>query len=123
MKSLAPLFAFTGLAAALAFPAVAQPDADRKGCTVVHIARDGTRTVTPPSEPRGQGRPGAASAGASSHADGNGPTSSRSSVAASASSHGRSTASASASSPGGGRRQTVTRTDDERGCTVTIDDR
>lgn len=122
MKFLAPLFAL-GLAAALACPALAQPGPDRRGCTVVHIARDGTRTVTPPSEPGGQVRPGAASASASSHADGHGPASSRSSVAASASSHGRSTASASASSTGGDRRQTVTRTDDERGCTVTIDDR
>jgi hypothetical protein len=121
MRSLALIVALASLTAGVAPSFAAQSpssDPDLRGCTVVRIARDGTRTVTPPS-----GGPPSQGASASSHVESHGPASSRSSVSVSASSHGRSTASASASSQAGDRRQTITRTEDERGCTVTIDER
>ena len=101
------LAVFAGGAADAGIQVAADPS-----CRVIRILPNGKRIVTPPS--RAYRSHGPAHASASSAAEG----SSSSSVSVSSSSGGRSHATASSTQRG--RRQTVTTTQDENGCTVTI---
>lgn len=84
-------------------------------CRVVYYAPDGARSETPPSRP--YARPPGASASVSS--SGAGQASASSSVAASSSGRGGGSAVARTQSDG----RTITKSYDNQGCTVVVDDR
>ena len=104
------------LAAAILSADVAQAlDPQDKQCRVVHYAADGTRHDIPPSRP--YVRPPAVAASARSSGEGE----ARSSTSVSASSSGSGKASAVVRTQSGGRA--ITKTYDNKGCTVVVDDR
>ena len=106
------------LAAAILSADVAQAlDPQDKQCRVVHYAADGARHDIPPSRP--YVRPPAVAASARSSGEGEGEA--RSSTSVSASSSGSGNASAVVRTQSGGR--TITKTYDNKGCTVVVDDR
>src|SRR5687767_7063881 len=86
-------------------------------CRIIRYAPDGRRTETSPQGDRRTGSPGSASAEA--RASGSGRASS--SVSAHSSSDGSTAASASSHTDAEGR--TVTKTQDQNGCTIVIDER
>lgn len=96
------------------------PEDGAHGCHVIRYAADGTRTETMPKGQAGNQRRGDGRNAARASADGRG-----SSVSVSARSNGRgaSSASASASSTTDGEGRTITKTQDDDGCTIVIDER
>lgn len=104
------------LAAAILSADVARAlDPQDKQCLVVHYAADGARREAPPSAPYTRPRGAAASARSSGGGE------ARSSTSVSAGASGAGEASAVVRTQSGGR--TITKTYDNKGCTVVVDDR